>query len=190
MNRISQSGTQRHLSCAAIELCIDNKLIMPALVLLYSGIDVVGSLERKPDMGTKASFIQWVDTYMLKAKPLGCSAVDLYGARCGLLHTMAAESDLSRSGKARQVIYAWGSAKSEDLNTAGRLLDRTDDVSVHVNELFDAFKHGLIYYFNEVDADEARRTLILKNAGIWLTELPLSVVSHFLNLHKKNNKEG
>jgi hypothetical protein len=169
---------------AAIKLCIDNELIAPALMLLYSGIDIVGALERKPGIGTKASFLQWVDSYMLKSKPLHCSAIELYGARCGLLHTLAAQSDLSKSGKARQVIYASGSAKSKDLSTASRLLNRTDVVSVHVNELFDAFKNGLVSYFEEIDKDEARRSLVMKNAGIWLTYSPISILSNFLKVHE------
>ncbi len=167
----------------AIELCIGNQLIMPALMLLYSGIDVISALERKPGMGTKASFIHWVDSYMLKSKPLGCSSVELYGARCGLLHTASSESDLSRSGKARQLNYAWGNAKSHNLKTAGNLLNHPDILTVHVNELLDAFKTGLISYFREIDESEERRNVVLKNAGIWMTELLLSLVNDFLKNH-------
>jgi hypothetical protein len=143
---------------------------MPALILLYSGIDVVGVVERKPVTGTKASFIHWVDSYMLKPKPLGCSSIELYGARCGLLHTLALESDLSKSGKARQINYAWGSAKSDNLKTAGKLLNHPDILTVHINELLDAFKTGLISYFREIDESEERQNTVLKNAGIWMTE--------------------
>jgi hypothetical protein len=170
----------------AIELCIDNKLIMPALILLYSGIDVVGALEQTPNTGTKANFTRWVDSYMLKASPLGCTAIELYGARCGILHTMAAESDLSRRGKARQITYAWGKAKAEDIRTAGKILNQTEILSIHVNELLDSFKRGLASYFKEINEDEVRRNLVLKNAGIWLNDLPLAIVSQFLSL---NNKE-
>jgi len=167
----------------AVDLCISNQLILPALMLLYSGIDVVGALERKPGTGTKASFTQWVDSYMLKTKALGCSSVELYGARCGLLHTLASESDLSRSGKARQINYAWGGAKSDDLKVAGKILNHPDILTIHFDELFDAFKTGLIAYLREIDEDEKRRNILLKNAGIWMTELPLSLVTDILKLH-------
>jgi len=170
----------------AIELCIDNKLIMPALILLYSGIDVVGALEQTPNTGIKANFTRWVDSYMLKASPLGCTAIELYGARCGILHTMAAESDLSRSGKAREITYAWGDATVEHLKKAGKIINHPNILAVHVNDLLKAFKSGLAIYFDEINKDGVRSSLVIKNAGIWLTDLPLSVVSHVLSL---NNTE-
>jgi hypothetical protein len=171
---------------SATEICIDKKLIMPALMLLYSGIDVVGALERKPNTGTKANFIRWVDSYMLKAYPIGCSGLELYGARCGILHTMAAESDLSRSGKAREITYAWGDATVEHLKKAGKIINHPNILAVHVNDLLKAFKSGLAIYFDEINKDGVRSSLVIKNAGIWLTDLPLSVVSHVLSL---NNTE-
>ena len=154
-------------------------------MLLYSGIDVVGALERKPGMRTKASFTHWVDSYMLKAKPLGCSSLELYGARCGLLHTMATESELSKSGKARQINYAWGNAKCQDFKTAGDILNYPDILSIHVDDLLEAFKSGLIDYFQEIDKDAARQEIVLKNAGAWITDLPLAVVTDILKNHIK-----
>jgi len=132
----------------AIDLCMENKLILPALMLIYSSIDIVGSLERKEDESTKASFIRWVDNYMLKAKPLGCTALELYGARCGILHALAAESDLYKDGKVRMVIYAWGTAKSDHLKATSKLLERERDVVVHVSDLTEAFKLGLVNSVN------------------------------------------
>lgn len=181
------NNLNKHLNnlIAAIELCIEKGLILPALMLLYSGIDVIGSLERKPNTGTKLNFIRWVDSYMLKTHSLGCTGIELYGARCGILHTMAAESDLSRCGKAREITYAWGIAKAEDIREAGKLINHPNILSVHVNELLTAFKQGLASYFNEINADPVRRALVLENAGIWLSDLPLSIVSSLLNSDKK-----
>jgi hypothetical protein len=53
----------------AIDDCLENRRHMPALVLLYSAIDAVASLERQPGEGTKAAFTRWVDAHMLKAFP-------------------------------------------------------------------------------------------------------------------------
>ena len=105
---------------AAIELCLERKLILPALMLIYAIIDVCGSFERQEPEGTKASFGRWVESYMLKAKPMACSGIDVFGARCGILHTMAAESDLSRRKKANRILYVWGNAKVELLDKAGK----------------------------------------------------------------------
>jgi len=90
----------------AINSCEANKFVLPALMLIYSGIDILASLERRKGEGTKASFTRWVDEYLLKAVSLPCTSLELYAARCGILHTLTPESDLSRKGKAREVGYA------------------------------------------------------------------------------------
>jgi len=95
----------------AVVRCLGARLILPALSLLFVGIDIVASLERQPGEGMKASFTRWVEQYLLPARPLGCTSIELYAARCGILHTFTAESDLSRTGKARKLYYAWGKEK-------------------------------------------------------------------------------
>jgi hypothetical protein len=72
---------------SGIDACIEKKLSGPALILIYSGIDTVGWLDSSEDYATRTSFMKWVDAYLLQAKPLQCTALELYAARCGLLHT-------------------------------------------------------------------------------------------------------
>jgi hypothetical protein len=165
-----------------IELCLANRLILPALMLIYTGIDIVGSLERTKGEGTKASFVRWVDCYMLKAKPLECTALELYAARCGVLHTASAESDLSRSGKVRIVCYAWGSASSKDLQSASTLLGREKDVSIHVSDLFEAFRLGLADYFNELHEDLDRQKVVHEQIIKVFHNSPNNVISDFLDM--------
>jgi len=80
---------------SGIDACIQKKLTAPALILIYSGIDTAGWLDSSEDYATRTSFMDWVDAYLLKAKPLQCTAMDLYAARCGLLHTFTPDSKLT-----------------------------------------------------------------------------------------------
>jgi hypothetical protein len=80
----------------AIEDCLERRRIIACLCLIYSAIDVIASLERRPNESTKAAFVRWVSENMSKARPLPCTPLELYAARCGILHTFAADSDLSR----------------------------------------------------------------------------------------------
>ncbi len=41
-----------------------SKRLLPCLSLLYTGMDVMDSLERQPGEGTKQSFTHWADTYL------------------------------------------------------------------------------------------------------------------------------
>ena len=136
----------------AIILCTDHKLQLPALMLLYAGVDISGWLASPDQQSTRASFTDWVDKYLLPSKPLPCTALELYAARCGLLHTYTAESNLASAGKARQIAYAWGDAQARDLQKTIDLEGRTDLVALHVSDLLEGFRLGLSAYFADLDS--------------------------------------
>jgi len=70
-----------------VDVCLYNKLIGPALTLIYTGIDTVGWLDSNNPCATRDSFMGWTNRYLLSSNRLACTAIDLYAARCGLLHT-------------------------------------------------------------------------------------------------------
>jgi hypothetical protein len=165
----------------SMEDCVQKRRILPCLVLLYASLDVMGSLESQPFKATKATFVEWVDNYFLKARPLPCNATELYAARCGILHTLTAESDLSRTGRARKMFYAWGNARAADLAETTVRLGRNDVVSVHVRDLIDAFRDGIARYFQELDADASRQIVVSQRAGLWFTSMQPGVIDRFLS---------
>jgi hypothetical protein len=90
------------------ELCFSNGLKIPCLILIYSGIDIAGSMVEVDGKASGAAFKKWVNEYLSKACPLPCTPAELYGARCGLVHTMRVDSRLSSRGEAREIGYSWG----------------------------------------------------------------------------------
>lgn len=91
--------------------CAEKKNRLGTLILLYSGIDMLASLTRpKTQMDTDgATFKDWVRTYLLPRKPaLKITAEDIWGARCGILHTNQPDSKTSRKGVARVLQYVKG----------------------------------------------------------------------------------
>jgi hypothetical protein len=85
-----------------MDLCLGEALVIPALALPYSGIDVLGFLAPTEPRATRQTFIRWADAYLaafLNRKGIG--GIDLYSARCGVLHTGQAPSDLVDLGEAR-----------------------------------------------------------------------------------------
>src|SRR5688572_27090457 len=70
-----------------------------ALILLYSGVDILGALATEDGQATRESFVDWADNYMTPSTKLGCSALELYSARCGLLHALTPGTRLTREGK-------------------------------------------------------------------------------------------
>jgi hypothetical protein len=169
----------------AIEDCLEKRWLLPCLTLLYSGIDVVASLKRRPGDGTKAAFVRWVTEYMLKVHPLPCTALELYAARCGVVHAFTAESDLSRQGAARRLVYAWGGAKTEDLAAATKLLGSTD-VAIHIRELMDGFRAGVAYYGDELARDPERERRIEAGSRLWFTHMDQNLVKKFLDVSQQS----
>src|SRR6266567_2547457 len=85
----------------AMGLCLQTQILVPALTLLYSSIDVLGFLVSTKPYATQQTFVEWAEQYMDRfLKKKGITGTDLYSARCGLLHTGQAPSKLVDSGKA------------------------------------------------------------------------------------------
>src|SRR5262245_35434158 len=162
---------------SGIETCLEKKLTAPALILLYSGIDTAGWLDSPDRDATRDSFLKWVGNYLLKAKPLACTALELYAARCGLLHTMTPDSRLSFEGKARRICYAWGTASVQHMQRTIDLAGKSNEyVAVHVNELFEAWRLGLLAFSKELDNDPARRARVHAKAAQFFSDLGMDAV--------------
>lgn len=131
----------------AINVCLANKLRLPGLILLYASIDIMAWLNRPVchiDV-QRSDFISWVNEFLLPGTALKCKAIDIYSARCGLIHSYTAESRISRKGDAKQIWYAYAPKGAEDLQS---LIDKDIKLSaiavaVQIEQLFDAFSNGI-----------------------------------------------
>jgi hypothetical protein len=128
----------------AIDLCLSNRLQMPALVLIYSGIDFMANLSRPVEQAeqTKADFVKWAEHFMSCESRLGVSGLDLYGARCGVVHAYTMNSRLSTEGKAKRIMYAWGNKSACAATQLLKSLGYTE-VVVRIEDLATAFSDGI-----------------------------------------------
>ncbi len=141
----------------AIKLCMEQGLQQAALILMYSTMDIAGSLASdNPKAHVSVRFTRWVAQYVTTTgSNLQCTPDDLYGARCGLLHAFTPDSDRSKHGRARRILIAWGSGPIALLHA---LIDAKSgraqtEVAVHANELFEQLAVGLARFICDVDAD-------------------------------------
>ena len=145
---------------AAIKTCIASKLTHPALVLIYTGIDFVASINRpafKTDVD-RQDFISWVDNFM-DCSRLGVNGLDLYAARCGVVHTYSPDSKLSRDGKAKRIMYAWGNKKPDDQNALLKKLGYSE-VFVKLETLYDVFVQGLVSFGDYLEKNPEMHELV------------------------------
>ncbi len=162
---------------AAIEHCIKKIFIIPGLILIYSGIDIMAWLyrpENQPDV-QRLDFIEWSEKFLLPGSELSCDAIDLYSARCALIHSNIPKSRLTREGIAKQLSYAWGPAKVsvlqkviEDKGTS------STDVAVHVDTLFEAFTKAIGNYMNYLSENPEKREIVLARAKLYYRNFPSS----------------
>jgi hypothetical protein len=149
----------------SIRMCIENRLYLPSLILIYSGIDMASWLDdNNTNSKVKDLFIQWVEKYIFTSKHFDCTAIDLYSARCGIVHRFNPDSRLSETGNARLVAYSSGEHTNILKDTIKEQNKTNKYVSVHIEDLFEGFVIGLKKFLTEVNQDQNRRSLLEQKA--------------------------
>ena len=163
----------------------------PALILLYTGIDIAGWLAAEdPSEGVAKRFTAWVDRYMLPAPGIECSALDLYGARCGLLHSMSPSSNLSDGDKVVLLCYAWGDSRATDLKALILTGGMANRVAVQGEALIEAFEAGLYKFFDEVQSDAQLQARVVERGERVFGELSSDSVRKLHEWGKRMLGEG
>lgn len=156
-----------------IESLMEQRLLYPSLVLIYSSIDAVAALAGPAEkISVEARFTRWLDRYLLPIKPMRARSIDLYAARCGLLHTLTSDADLVAKDRAVAISYAWGNADPEILQD---VIDRTvpgQTVAVHVSDLAVGFRFGTLSTFEDAASDAELKDRIEQGATRFFAHLP------------------
>jgi len=164
-----------------IDACIEKKLHGPALILIYSAIDIIGWLDSGEQYASPTSFVNWVDAYLLKAKPIQCTALELYAARCGLLHTFTPDSKLSSKEPVRRIAYGWGDASIQKLQRTIDLTNKSGEyVAVDINDLYKGWRLGVLHLAEELEKNPDKRSRVYTKARKFFSELSMDYVNRVL----------
>jgi len=142
---------------------LDQKLTIPALILIYTAIDIAAGLNGGSG-NPQQKFEHWVNEYLSPETSFRCSASDLFGARCGLVHGFSPVSGLSKKGKARKIVYAHGTSKAETLAKLTRTV-RMTEVVLHVEGLFECTRQGIGHFLEEAENNPGKNALLAAKAG-------------------------
>jgi hypothetical protein len=141
----------------AIKMLFDAGHTQSGLIVLYTAIDIFASLRRlETETDTNGHYFKkWVGDYMIAGSQRPFTSEDLWGARCGLLHTHTASSKVSRQGKARQLhYYRADSSISPDQQRAFDSMANTHGKQfVNVNLLYADFIEGLCRFSAEIQCN-------------------------------------
>jgi hypothetical protein len=160
---------------AAVRVCLDSNFAEEALTLIYSAIDTLAFLGSPAgtEYSERGPFIEWCEKYIVScfgSLSGGPSGIDLYGARCGVLHVSSAKSSLGQQGKAREIWYQFRGQHGLNLATNTPKLAVGLDVEVFVA----AFEKGSHCFLEELNRDQVRYALAEERAQgffTWATRL-------------------
>jgi len=153
----------------------DRKSYRATLILVYSGIDAMAHLTMPAgkDKVTRADFIAWAEKFLQfrdadKNPTLTLPGIELYAARCALVHTYSSEADLHKEGKVkRQIGYG-----DEFLPEVAEKAEVEHLVMVSIRGLVDAFARGIAATLQDIKGDEPRRKLFAERLDKMVHELP------------------
>jgi len=152
---------------SAIYASVTAGLWEPTLILLYSGIDAMAWLDRplnQPDVHPD-DFIEWIDKYLLPTSDLPCNSADLYGARCGLLHSHTGDSRKHRELKVKKLFYC----RTVGGETIGiiqfRMNEKFFPPHVDLDALIAAFTRGASRFQASLVPDDTKRKIVLSR--VW-----------------------
>jgi len=151
----------------SIELCLNAKLQISSLVLLYSGIDIVAWLNRpvSKERATRKDFIRWADDYLLPNLNIKYRAIDLYAARCAIIHSYSFSSELSKKGEAKEICYSWGKANIKSLQNDIDSRSKKNAIAIHINDFLEAFKEGVEKFKLFIKSDKEKEKVVCGRAN-------------------------
>lgn len=153
----------------------DRKQTRATLILVYSGIDAMANLTMPAgkDKATRADFVAWAEKYLRfrdagKNATLTLPGIEIWAARCAIVHTYSTEADLHKKGEVkRQIGYG-----DEFLPEVATKADVEHLVMLSIRGLVDAFSRGIVATLQDLKGDEARRQLFAERLGKMMHELP------------------
>jgi hypothetical protein len=159
-----------------IKACVDAKCVVSGLTLMFAAIDALAALTRRDgSRATRTEFMGWVNKYMLDELAVPMTAADLYGARCGILHSYAPTSDLSRRGDAKVLVYKWRHGHRPDDQVLEERA-RTATV-VEIESLVEALDRAVKAFQDDVARDNDLRERVERHVTDLLCYEPWKPVS-------------
>lgn len=147
-----------------IRACLEKQCLESALILALSAIDQMAwlSLPNTREEVTKTDYIEWADRYVVPGSSLECTGNDLYGARCGLVHSLTPDSKLAKQGKAARIAYSFGNRAPYPRAELERL--GVPWIMLHIETLCNAVLQGALKFWEDVERDQARLDAVNRKA--------------------------
>ena len=156
-----------------IKRCDGQGLVTPSIAMCFICIDAMASLARPlgKDKVTRKDFIDWCDKY-LKSKSLNqqyhYSGVDVYAARCALLHTYGTTAELHDKPNIVKFLY-------HDLQSLSHQVYAEDNiVAISTKSLVIDVCKAVESFITDCESTRSLKELVLSRIDEVITIVPYS----------------
>jgi hypothetical protein len=134
-----------------VQACIEHQCLVSSVTLMLTTIDALAALTRPINLRETngAIFRAWLTRFLHPKQRLNCSVEDLWGARCGVLHTYSPEAIRAADAGARRVYYQW---RQGPVVGAIRVLP-ANSIIVIIEDLHEALIDAVQSYLVEIPSD-------------------------------------
>lgn len=140
----------------AASLCRECALDIPMLVLIYASLDTLAwAVYGHEIKQVRNRFLRLCEVYVLPESKVDCTALELYAARCSILHSLGWESEVSKSGNARSVLYSFGEVDAHSAHAALNIEQPGKFVAIRADELVSATKIAVDHVIRKSEQDSA-----------------------------------
>lgn len=177
----------------AADLCRERALDVPMLVLAYASLDTLAwAVSCEESNKVKQRFVLFCEKYVLPESNLQCTAIELYAARCSILHSLGWESDLSESRKARAFSYSFGNDDPRLAQEALNQVSPGEFITVKADDLLASIKAALGRVARQAENDEAlaARLAVAEGKQYRSLESPASdsIFGRFLGMEQNHKR--
>jgi len=154
-----------------IKIVLKNKNYRSAVMLILTGIDTMAYLSMPASKKTQDchDFIEWVDRHILFEGKEKLTGLELYIARCVILHSYSDYSSIMSMGDCRKIEYT-------DQSNPGAIDYNPEEsdkiVKVSVHALSDAFFNGTDRFFDYLFSDNEKALLVEKRLDELMLKFP------------------
>jgi hypothetical protein len=154
----------------SINIVIQNRCYHAAIILILSGIDTMAYLNMpdKQENVERNDFVKWVEKYIKFPCEEQLTGLDLYGARCAMLHTLGVRSRLSKKGKCRIIAYKNRGVPEIQFNPT----ISKEMVVVSIEGLRDAFFKGINTFLIDIFKDKYKAPIAEERLKEFVHTLP------------------
>jgi len=150
----------------AIKLCLENGHYIPGVILIYCGVDMIAWLSQPKGQNDvyRKDFEAWVEKYLLPGSEITCSASDLYGARCGTVHSYTSESRASRERRSKEIFYEFYVGEQPSGSKKFRRDKEDQCIVINIPKLYEALIISIQRFNKHLEDDPQMADMVYKRA--------------------------